>query len=93
MPNAYDVTNNAELAIGPPFAFTDVATWLEGNGCMLDETAGFRGVEVVEAVDNTGEEHAETGDTIPSASISYGKKKSRPLGSKLAKRRKVSIEN
>jgi hypothetical protein len=64
MSNAYDVANNAERDIGPPFAFTVSMTWLEGNECLLEEAAGCRGVEVVEAVENKGEKLDEVADTI-----------------------------
>jgi hypothetical protein len=48
---------------------------------------------VEESVENTEDEHGELGDAIPSSSISHGEKISRPMGSKKAKRRKVSAES
>jgi hypothetical protein len=47
MANAYDLENITERDVGPPYAFTYSMTWLEGNGCLFDEAAGCRGVEVV----------------------------------------------
>jgi hypothetical protein len=48
MANAYDVAKNSEHEVGLPFAFSDAMSWLESNGCLLDEASGGGGVEEVQ---------------------------------------------
>jgi hypothetical protein len=93
MANAYDVAKNSEHEVGPPFAFSDAMSWLESNGCLLDEASGGGGVEEVQETEGSEEESAEMGDAMPPASRSSGEKLSRPMGSKEAKRRQINNVN
>jgi hypothetical protein len=89
--NAYDVAKNVEREVGPPFAFSNTMSWLESNGCLLDEAAVGRGVEAVEATEGSEEVPSEVGkNAMPSASRSSGEKLSHPMDSKQAKRGKLS---
>jgi hypothetical protein len=93
MANAYDVAKNSEHEVGLPSSFSDAMSWLERNGCLLDEASGGGGVEEVQATEGSEEERAEMGDAMPPASRSSGEKLSRPMGSKQAKRRKINDVN
>jgi hypothetical protein len=90
---ACDVAKNSEHEVGLPFEFSDAMSWLESNGCLLDEASGGGVVEEVQATEGSEEERAEMGDAIPPASRSSGEKLSRPMGSKQAKRRKINDVN
>jgi hypothetical protein len=68
-------------------------SWLESNGCLLDEASGGGGVEEVQATEGSEEKCVEIGDAMPPASRSSGEKLSRPMGSKEAKRRKINDVN
>jgi hypothetical protein len=70
MANAYDVEKNSEHEVGPPFAFSDTMSWLESNGCLLDEVSGGGGVEEVQATEGSEEERAVMGDAMPPAARS-----------------------
>jgi hypothetical protein len=86
------VAKNSEHEVGPPFAFSDAMSWLESNGCLLDEASGGGGVEA-QATEGSEEERAEMGDAMPPASRSSGEKLSRPMGLKQAKRRTINDMN